>query len=71
MRRSDGRFLSASPETPLKPGPDGTLARTLGLPMDGAPPGRYELILVVTDLVLGQVAETREPFEIEATPAPR
>ena len=71
VRRSDGRFLAAAPETPLKPGPDGSLARTLGLPIDGAPPGRYELILVVTDLVLGQVAESREPFEIEATPAPR
>jgi hypothetical protein len=58
-----------APETPLKPGPDGTLARTQGIPLDGAPAGRYEWILVVTDLVAGQAAETREPFEIEATPA--
>ena len=71
VRRSDGRFLAAAPETPLKPGPDGTLARTWGLPIDGAPAARYELILVVTDLVAGQGAESREPFEIEAPPAPR
>ena len=71
VRRSDGRFLAATPETPLKPGPDGTLSRTLGLPIDTAPAGRYELILVVTDLAAGQVAESREPFEIEAAPTPR
>ena len=71
MRRSDGRFLAAAPETPIKPGPDGSLARTLGIPLEGAPPGRYELILVATDLVAGQVAERREAFDIEPVPAPR
>lgn len=71
VRRSDGRFLAAAPETPIKPGPDGGLARTLGLPLEGAPPGRYELILVATDLVAGQVAERREAFDVEPAPAPR
>jgi hypothetical protein len=71
VRRSDGRFLSAAPETALQVAPDGSLARTLGLRIDGAPPGRYELILVATDLVAGQVAEVREPFEIEAVAPPR
>ena len=71
VRRSDARFLSAAPETPLKAASDGSLARTLGLPIDGAPPGRYELILVVTDLVAGQVVEAREAFEIEAIAPPR
>ena len=66
IRRSDGRFLAAAPETPLKPAPDGTLARALGTPLDGAPAGQYELIVVVTDLVGGQAAEAREPFEILA-----
>ncbi|HVQ28023.1 MAG TPA: VWA domain-containing protein [Vicinamibacteria bacterium] len=71
VRRSDGRFLAAAPETPIKPGPDGSLARTLGIPLDSAPPGRYELILVATDLVAGQVAERREAFDIEPAPPPR
>jgi VWFA-related protein len=66
IRRADGRFLGAAPETPLLPGPDGALARTLGVPLEGAPAGRYELILVVTDLVGGRAAEAREPFEVEA-----
>jgi VWFA-related protein len=66
IRRSDGKLLAAMPETPLPPGPDGTLARSLGVPLDGAPPGRYEAIVVVTDLAAGKAAEAREPFEIEA-----
>jgi VWFA-related protein len=65
IRRSDGRFLAAMPETPLKPGPEGALARTQGTPLDGAPPGYYEMIVVVTDLVAGQAAETREAFVVE------
>ncbi len=65
IRRSDGRFLAAMPETPLKPGPDGALGRSLGMPLDGAPPGVYELIVLVTDIAAGQTAEVREPFVIE------
>lgn len=64
IRRGDGKFLAAAPETALKPGLDGSLARTQGTPLDGAPAGSYELIVVVTDLVAGQVAEARAPFEI-------
>lgn len=60
IRRSDGRVLVAAPETPLRPGADGALARSLGAPLEGASPGRYEVIVQVTDLVAGQVAEARE-----------
>jgi hypothetical protein len=65
IRRRDGRLLVAMPETPLTPGKDGALGRSLGAPLDGAPPGGYELIVLVTDLVAGRVAEVREPFVIE------
>ena len=69
LRRSDGRVLAAMPETALRPGPDGLLSRALGVPLDGAPPGRYEAIVLVTDLVAGQTAEGREPIVIgEPTP---
>jgi hypothetical protein len=64
IRRSDGRVLVAAPETPLRPGPDGSLVRSLGAPLEGATPGRYEVIVLVTDLVAGQVAEAREPILI-------
>jgi len=68
IRRSDGRFLAAVAETPLRPAPDGTLARSLGVPLEGAPPGRYEVIVVVTDMAAGRSAEARESFEIAAGP---
>ena len=64
IRRADGRFLVAMPETPLQPGKDGALSRRLGLPIDGAPPGTYEAIVVVTDLAAGRSAEQREAFVI-------
>jgi len=64
IRRSDGRFLAAMPETALQPAPDGSLSRSLGVPLDGAPTGLYEVIVVVTDLAAGRSAEAREPFEI-------
>ncbi|HVO09365.1 MAG TPA: VWA domain-containing protein [Vicinamibacteria bacterium] len=66
IRRSDGRFLAAMPETPLSPGKDGSLARAVGIPLDGAPPGLYEAIVVVTDLAAGRSAEAREAFQIGA-----
>jgi hypothetical protein len=70
IRRSDGRFLAAMPETPLQAAPDGTLGRSLGVPLDGAPPGRYEAIVVVTDLAAGKATEAREPFVIEGSGPP-
>jgi hypothetical protein len=69
IRRADGRFLAAAPESPLKPGPDGALVRTMGTPLQGVPPGHYELILLVTDRIAGQVTEAREPFEV-VSPTP-
>jgi VWFA-related protein len=66
IRRSDGRFLAAGAETPLRPGADGGLSRSFGAEIQGAPPGRYEMIILATDLAAGQVAEIREPFVIEA-----
>jgi hypothetical protein len=67
IRRRDGRFLTAAAETPMKPAADGSLSRALGVPLDGAPAGSYELIVLVTDAVVGVVAEAREPFTIEAS----
>jgi VWFA-related protein len=68
IRRSDGRFLTAMAETPLRPGPDGSLARSFGTPLEGAPPGRYEMIILVTDVAAGGATQAREPFVIEAPP---
>jgi VWFA-related protein len=70
IRRSDGRFLAAMPETPLQAASDGTLGRSLGVPLDGAPPGRYEVIVVVTDLAAGKATEAREAFVIGGSGPP-
>jgi VWFA-related protein len=68
VRRTDGRVLVAAPETPVRPGAGGSLTRSLGFPLDGVPPGTYEVIVIATDLVAGGVAEAREPIVVEATP---
>jgi VWFA-related protein len=65
IRRSDGKFLAAAAPTPLAPAGDGSLSRSLGLPLEGAPPGRYDFIVLVTDGASGQKAEAHEPFVIE------
>jgi len=70
IRRSDGRFLAAMPETPLQAASDGTLGRSLGVPLDGAPPGQYEAIVVVTDLAAGKATEAREAFVIGGSGPP-
>jgi VWFA-related protein len=70
IRRSDGRFLAAMPETPLQAASDGTLGRSLGVPLEGAPPGQYEAIVVVTDLAAGKATEAREAFVIGGSGPP-
>ena len=70
IRRSDGRFLAAMPETLLAPGPGGSLSRSFGTALDGAPPGRYEMIVVVTDVAGGRATEAREPFVVAAPKTP-
>ena len=71
VRRADGRVLVAMPETPLQPGPDGALARAVGTPLDGVPPGTYEAVVVVTDVLAGQSAESRDTFVVEGAAAGR
>ena len=68
VRRTDGRVVVAAPETAIRPGSGGSLSRSLGFPLDGVPPGSYEVIVLVTDVVAGGVAEAREPIVVEGTP---
>jgi VWFA-related protein len=65
VRGSDGTFLLAAPETPLAADPSGAFVRSLELPLDGAPAGPYELIVVATDRVAKRAVEAREPFVVE------
>jgi VWFA-related protein len=65
VRRADGTLLAAAGATRIAPGPDGILARTVGIPLDGAPGGPYEMIVVVEDELNGHTAEVREPFVVD------
>ena len=57
VRRGDGNLLASLPETSLRPAPDGNFARSLRVPIEGALPGRYEAIVVVTDLAAGRLGQ--------------
>jgi VWFA-related protein len=71
IRSAEGRLLAASPASALVPGGDGTLARTIGIPLAAAPPGRYEVLVLARDELSGRRAEVREPFVVEPDPDAR
>ncbi|HSD27363.1 MAG TPA: hypothetical protein VLL75_08660 [Vicinamibacteria bacterium] len=62
--REDGTMLAASPATPLGAARDGTLSRAFGIPLDGLPAGRYELVVVAEEEASGERAEVREAFVV-------
>jgi VWFA-related protein len=62
--RGDGTMIAASPATPISAARDGTLSRSFGIPLDGVPAGRYELVVVAEDEATGDRAETREAFVV-------
>lgn len=66
----DGTVLAASPATPVAPGPDGSLSRSFGIPLEGVGPGRYELVVVAEDGRTGARAEAREAFVVSGAGAP-
>jgi hypothetical protein len=66
----DGTMLAASPATPLVAAADGTLSRSFGIPLDGVPAGRYELVVVAQDEAGGERAETREAFVVSRPDGP-
>jgi hypothetical protein len=69
----NGKLLAASPATPVGAARDGTLSRSFGIPLEGVPAGRYELVVVAENEATGDRAETREVFVVsdpEADDAP-
>ena len=63
LRRGDDVVRSAE-ATLIQPAPDGRLTRTLGLSLQGAPPGEYALEIQVRDEGTGLVATRREAFTV-------
>jgi VWFA-related protein len=63
LRRAD-ELVRETPPTLIQPGGDGRLTRTLGLSLQGAPPGEYSLTLVVKNEKTGETLERKEPFTV-------
>jgi len=70
LRSHDGRTHRHREPSLIAPGPAGEISRLMGLPLEGYPPGAYELVLTVRDEVSGREREQREPFRIELAGAP-
>src|SRR4030095_633035 len=59
-RRSDGRVFRRSSPSLIKPTSVGSLLRLVGIPLAGAGPGEYEILLEATDELAGTKTEARE-----------
>jgi VWFA-related protein len=63
LQRGD-EVVREAPPTLIQPGGDGRLTRTLGISLQGAPPGEYALTLTVKDEKNGDTLVRREPFTV-------
>ncbi len=66
LRRGD-ELVRQAPPTLIQPGGDGRLTRTLGISLQGAPPGEYALTLTVKDEKTGETLSKTEPFTVAPT----
>jgi len=64
LRHGDTTVRASAPSR-IRPGPDGRLARLVGVSLDGLEPGDYELRLSARDEVAGRAASAVEPFRVE------
>jgi VWFA-related protein len=71
VENADGAVVSQGQAAPIRPTPEGRLARLGGLPLKGMPAGAYELVLTLRDEVAGRSMDVREPFSIEPESAAR
>jgi VWFA-related protein len=63
---ADGAPVMRVEPAPIKPTSEGRLARLGVVPLEGKPPGAYQLVLDLRDDVTGRSLEVREPFALEA-----
>ena len=70
LRGHDGQAHRRREPSLISPGQAGEISRLMGVPLEGYPPGEYQLVLSVRDEVSGREREQREPFRIEAAGAP-
>jgi VWFA-related protein len=63
LRRGED-VVREAPFTLIQPASDGRVTRTLGISLEGAPPGEYSVELVVRDEKTGASVSRREPFTV-------
>jgi hypothetical protein len=63
-RRGDGGVFRRSVPSLIRPTSVGSLLRLVGIPLRGAEPGEYEILLEATDELAGKRVEAREPFVV-------
>ena len=63
LRRGD-EIVREAPPTLIQPGGDGRLTRTLGISLQGAPPGEYSVTLTVKDEKTGETLARTESFTV-------
>lgn len=65
VRRKDGSVFAQSADRAVVGGGDGASSHRLTLPLKGAEPGEYELLLTVTDKASGNRLERRDAFVVD------
>lgn len=68
VRRADGSVLVHTEPATINPDPRGQMSREVPISLEGVPPGDYEIVLNVKDLVSGQAVEVRDPFTVSPPP---
>jgi VWFA-related protein len=64
VRRGDATFAESAPRAVVAAA-DGSISQKLVLPLNGAPPGQYEIRLTVTDAKSGTSFERRDAFLVD------
>jgi VWFA-related protein len=65
LHRADGTTVAHLNPTVINPTSLGKLSRLMGIPIDQADPGIYELVLKLEDQLTGKTLERKEPFAIK------
>lgn len=70
VRRSDGVLLTDEAPSEILPTSIGALSRMIGISLERASPGDYELVMAIKDELSGKRVELREPFRVSEAPPP-
>jgi VWFA-related protein len=70
VRRNDGMLFTNEAPTEILPTSIGALSRLIGISLESAAPGDYEIVMAIKDELSGKRVELREPFHVSEAPPP-